>query len=152
MKLERFTRITTAALLAVLLTPLAAADGLLPKKPGAQSFLPVDQAFDIQPMEFKDGALLVTWRITPGYYLYRDRLKFSAAPPAPKVSAPVLPPSQPYHDEHFGEMQVYRDRLTVRVPVAAGTAGPWTLTVAYQGCADAGLCYPPQTRTLEAAR
>ncbi|HUR39688.1 MAG TPA: protein-disulfide reductase DsbD domain-containing protein [Verrucomicrobiae bacterium] len=153
MRLARSLRAAAAALLTtLLLSPASAADGLLPKKAGAPVFLPVDQAFEVQPLEFKDGHLLVSWRITPGYYLYRDRLKFTAVPQASKVGAPVLPPSQTYKDEHFGDMQVYRDKLTVRIPVIGASPGPWTLSVAYQGCADAGLCYPPQTRTLEAAR
>lgn len=153
MSLARSLRPAAVALLAaLLLSPALAADGLLPKKAGTPVFLPVDQAFDVQPMEFKDGHLLVSWRITPGYYLYRDRLKFTAVPQGSRLGAPAMPPSQTYKDEHFGEMQVYRDKLTVRVPVSGASPGPWAVSVAYQGCADAGLCYPPQTRTLEAAR
>lgn len=117
------------------------------KKP---EFLPVDQAFELQPLVRKaDGTLEVSWRITKDYYLYRDRLKFTAAPPL-TLAKPVLPPSVPYEDEHFGTMQVYRDKLVVQLPVAAQAGGAVKLTVVYQGCADAGLCYPPQTRTLEA--
>jgi thiol:disulfide interchange protein DsbD len=119
------------------------------KKP---EFLPVDQAFELQPLVRKaDGALEVSWRIAKEYYLYRDRLKFTAAPPV-TLAKPVLPASLPYEDEHFGTVQVYRDRLVVQLPVAAPAGDAVKLTVVYQGCADAGLCYPPQTRTLEAGR
>lgn len=132
----------------------AAADGLLKKKAGAVEFLPVDQAFEIQPLEWKeDGALQVSWRIARDYYLYRDKLKFTPAAPASlKLGPPVLPESLPYHDEHFGTVQIYRDRLVVRLPFDKNAKGKVSVTVAYQGCADAGLCYPPQTRTLEAGR
>lgn len=130
-----------------------AADGLLTKKAGAVEFLPVDQAFEIQPLEWReDGTLEVSWRIARDYYLYRDKLKFTAAPASPKLGAPALPASLPYEDEHFGTVQIYRDKLVVRLPIAHTARGKLSVTVAYQGCADAGLCYPPQTRTLEANR
>jgi len=127
-----------------------AADKPFGKKP--PDFLPVDQAFELQPLVWKDdGTLEVSWRITKDYYLYRDRLKFTAAPPA-TLGKPALPPSLPYEDEHFGTTQVYRDKLIVLLPYPGAAKGAVKLTVVYQGCADAGLCYPPQTRTLEATR
>jgi thioredoxin:protein disulfide reductase len=114
-------------------------------------FLPVDQAFELQPLVRKDdGTLEVSWRITKDYYLYRDRLKFTAAAPAAlALGKPALPPSLPYEDEHFGTTQVYRDKLVVTLPATGAATGAVSLKVVYQGCADAGLCYPPQTRTLE---
>lgn len=128
-----------------------AADSPFGKK--QPEFLPVDQAFELQPLVWKDGSLEVSWRITKEYYLYRDRLKFTAAAPhAPSLGKPVLPASLPYEDEHFGTTQVYRDKLVVQLPFAKAARGEVKLTVVYQGCADAGLCYPPQTRTLEATR
>jgi thiol:disulfide interchange protein DsbD len=128
------------------LTAALAADRPLGKDP--PDFLPVDRAFEVQPLVRKDkGTLEVSWRIAPDYYLYRDRLQFRH--PTLTLGKPVLPASLPYHDEHFGTVQVYRDRLVVQVPVAPSTEGALRLTVVYQGCADAGLCYPPQTRHLE---
>ena len=117
-------------------------------------FLPVDQAFELQPLVWKDdGTLEVSWRIAKDYYLYRDRLKFTAAAPhAASLGKPALPPSLPYEDEHFGTVQVYRDKLVVVLPFAKAAKGEVKLTVVYQGCADAGLCYPPQTRALDAKR
>ena len=56
----------------------------------------------------------------------------------------------PHEDEHFGTVQVYRDRLVVQLPFTKDAKGAVSIKVVYQGCADAGLCYPPQTRTLEA--
>lgn len=125
------------------------AAGFGQKKP---EFLPVDEAFELQPLVRKDdGTLEVSWRITKDYYLYRDRLKFTAAAPAAlKLGKPALPASLPYEDEHFGTTQVYRDKLVVTLPATGAPTGPVSVKVVYQGCADAGLCYPPQTRTLEA--
>ena len=120
----------------------------------APDFLPVDQAFELQPALWKEnGTVEVSRRITKDYYLYRDRLKVTAAAPF-KLGKPVLPPSLPYEDEHFGTVQIYRDRLVVTVPVETPTpeGKAINVTVVYQGCADAGLCYPPQTRKLEATR
>jgi thiol:disulfide interchange protein DsbD len=125
-----------------------AADSPFGKKP---EFLPVDEAFELQPLVWKaDGTLEVSWRIAKAYYLYRDRLKFTAAAPASlKLGKPSLPASLPYEDEHFGTTQIYRDKLVVQVPFTKDAKGGISLTVTYQGCADAGLCYPPQTRTIE---
>jgi thioredoxin:protein disulfide reductase len=117
-------------------------------------FLPVDQAFELQPLVWRDdGSLEVSWRIAKDYYLYRDRLKFTAAAPhAASLGKPVLPASVAHEDEHFGTTQVYRDKLVVVLPFAKAARGEVKLSVVYQGCADAGLCYPPQTRALDAQR
>jgi thioredoxin:protein disulfide reductase len=146
MNLERFA--PALAALALAAGTAAAAPGLLPgKKP---DFLPVDEAFAIQPLERRDGTLRVSWRIAKDYYLYRDRLSFALREPrGATLGTPALPQSEPYEDEHFGSTQVYRGTLVVALPLATAANGPVSLTVGYQGCADAGLCYPPQTRTLE---
>jgi thioredoxin:protein disulfide reductase len=140
-----------AGMTALLCSGVAAAGDLLGKK--KPEFLPVDLAFELQPPVWKDdGTLEVSWRIAKDYYLYRDRLKITAAAPF-KLGKPVLPASLPYEDEHFGTTQVYRDKLVVKVPIETTPYSPEgkgiSVTVVYQGCADAGLCYPPQTRTLE---
>lgn len=113
-------------------------------------FLAVDQAFEIQPLEKKDGAVVVSWRIAPGYYLYRKRLAFQVlAPEQFKLDTPVFPKGVKVEDEYFGTVEIYRDALLkVRLP-ATGAPGPLKLKVSYQGCAEAGLCYPPQERTLD---
>lgn len=145
--------IAAGAALALVAVSVAQAAGFGQKKP---DFLPVDQAFELQPAIWKeDGTIEVSWRIAKDYYLYRDRLKVTAVAPF-KLGKPVLPPSLPYEDEHFGTTQVYRDKLVVKVPIETTPYSPEgkgiSVTVVYQGCADAGLCYPPQTRKLEATR
>jgi len=141
-----------AGMTAVLASGVFAADSPFGRK--QPDFLPVDRAFELQPLVVRDdGTLEVSWRIAKDYYLYRDRLKFSAAAPhAASLGKPVLPASLPYEDEHFGTTQIYRDKLVVVLPFARGARDSVTLTVVYQGCADAGLCYPPQTRKLETGR
>lgn len=149
--MKTLTHLAGAALL-LALAGIAHADGLLGS--GARGdFLKVDEAFELQPLFWHDdGSVEVSWRIAKGYYLYRDKLKFTAQGPTPKLGAPALPQSQPYEDEHFGKVEIYRDDLFVRLPLAGKPTGKLRLQVTYQGCADAGLCYPPQTRTLEATR
>jgi thiol:disulfide interchange protein DsbD len=106
-----------------------------------EDFLPVDQAFSLQVERSDTGGAVLRWDIEPGYYLYKERLQFVSLPAG---SEPVLPAGQPYHDEYFGDSQIYRDGLEIVVP----DADVATLKLGWQGCADAGLCYPPQTRTV----
>ncbi|MCI0749276.1 MAG: hypothetical protein L0Y32_01860 [Nevskiales bacterium] len=131
---------------------VSAADGLLPQKNQPPDFLPVDRAFELQPLEWREGRLEISWRIAKGYYLYRDRLQFTLTEPAgvPLGSA-VLPAAEKHQDEHFGVTEIYRGALRTELPLTS-RARTVKLTVSYQGCADAGLCYPIQTRTLEARR
>ena len=136
-------------LIALLAVPAAAETSLFGKSDAKQDFLPVDQAFELQPLELRHGRLLVGWRIAKDYYLYRHRLKFSLVSPAgATLGEPSLPAGEKHMDEHFGETEVYRDLLEVSFPAPAANS-PVQLKVVYQGCADAGLCYPPQTRTLD---
>lgn len=126
----------------------AAAPGLLQKS--APEFLPVDEAFELQPLQRAPRGVSVAWRIRKDYYLYRDRMKFTLVSPT-GTAVPLLPAGETHHDEHFGDVTVYRGDLSIPVTLSQGAKGPLTLSVTYQGCADAGLCYPPQTRTLELA-
>ncbi|GGC86124.1 protein-disulfide reductase DsbD [Halopseudomonas salina] len=108
---------------------------------GNAEFLPVEEAFDLSVTRSDDGATQLTWRIAPGYYLYQERLTFSG------LNArlhPTLPDGTAYSDEFFGDSQVYRDSLQLTIP--AEHSGAFTL--GWQGCADAGLCYPPQSRDI----
>ena len=145
----------TTLLLAALTgaTLASAADPLFKKKSGPSDFLPVDQAFELQPLEYRDGKLTVSWRIAKNYYLYRNRFKFALTAPAGAPLEPaVFPVAEKYEDEHFGTTEIYRSSVSIKVPASGTPAGPLKLSVSYQGCADAGLCYPIQTRTLDVTR
>jgi thiol:disulfide interchange protein DsbD len=118
-----------------------------------EDFLRPEQAFRVEAEPAGPEAVALRWQIARGYYLYRDQFALSSATPGIEARPVTWPAALTKHDEYFGEVAVYRDRLTVQVPLArAAEAGDaLALTVTYQGCADAGLCYPPERRTLEIA-
>ncbi|MGY4824292.1 protein-disulfide reductase DsbD [Stutzerimonas chloritidismutans] len=104
-------------------------------------FLPVEEAFALTVSPQENGATLLHWRIAPGYYLYQQRLQFDGLPPERQ---PPLPEGEAYSDEFFGDSQIYRDSLELLIPPGAENS----VRLGWQGCADAGLCYPPQTREV----
>ncbi|MEC8925073.1 MAG: protein-disulfide reductase DsbD [Pseudomonadota bacterium] len=104
-------------------------------------FLTVDQAFNVQVLSEKP--LTIGIEIQPGYYLYQHAFKLT---PASALTRPIdYPPAESHVDEFFGESQVYRNYVELTYSLNAGVN---EVTFHYQGCADAGLCYPPETRTI----
>ncbi len=142
----RFAALLYTALLLSLVRPALAID--------PSQLLPVGQAFQPSLSLSADGhTLLAHWRIADGYYLYRDRFSFKPARPGLKLGPAKWPAGQIKNDEFFGRMVVYHHQVTARLPIEqAPLAGALKLTVHYQGCADAGVCYPPQTHTLTVAK
>ncbi|NHZ92639.1 protein-disulfide reductase DsbD [Massilia sp. CCM 8733] len=115
------------------------------KAAAADDFLDPELAFVLRTDVRQDGAVALRWSIAPGYHLYRDRLGFTSAAGQDPIAAPSLPLGVRKFDENFNkEMETYGGTLDVTL---AATAKPFTLNVAYQGCADAGLCYSPITKT-----
>ncbi|TKF33665.1 protein-disulfide reductase DsbD [Enterovibrio norvegicus] len=108
----------------------------------APAFVPVDQAFPFNFTQQGDRVYL-DWQVTPGYYLYQDKIGVTPSSDA-QIGTPDMRQGQPYEDEFFGEVNIYKQPLTVSVPVLAATDSSM-LTVTYQGCAEAGFCYPPET-------
>lgn len=104
-------------------------------------FLPVEKAFILTSERLESGETQLYWQIADNYYLYQKRLKFDGLAPE---QMPVLPEGESHSDEFFGEQQVYRQGLELKIP--AGATGQ--IKVGFQGCADAGLCYPPQTQVI----
>ncbi|NIF18296.1 protein-disulfide reductase DsbD [Pantoea sp. Cy-639] len=104
-------------------------------------FLPVDQAFVLTHERLPDGQMRLHFQIQDGYYLYQKRLKFDGLP---VDQQPALPQAQNHHDEFFGDSAVYRQQLELLLPASASGE----LRLGWQGCADAGLCYPPQTTPI----
>jgi thiol:disulfide interchange protein DsbD len=122
---------------------------LAPLAWAADTFLPVDQAFRLEAQAGADGALELDFTAAPGTYLYRERMQATVRPAAVPAEALSLPNGDKKFDETFGKaLEVYHGPITARLrlqpSVAAGT--PAWVEVVYQGCADAGLCYPPQKR------
>lgn len=105
-------------------------------------FLPANKAFVFTSEPLPSGETRLHWQITDQYYLYKKRFKFEGLDAA---QTPVLPQGQEHSDEFFGATQVYRDSLELLIP--AGASGQ--VKVSWQGCADAGLCYPPQSQTVD---
>jgi thiol:disulfide interchange protein DsbD len=115
---------------------------------GADDFLPPQQAFKARA-EIADGRLVVTHVVAPGYYLYRDRLGYESATPGAIVGTPAFPVGEDHEDDYFGKQVVYRDQFVVAAPVTFdGPPRDFELRLKLQGCADAGLCYPPQNWTI----
>jgi thiol:disulfide interchange protein DsbD len=104
-------------------------------------FLPANKAFIFTSERLATGETRLYWQIADGYYLYRHRLKFEGLS---QEQQPVLPTGEDYHDEYFGQQQVYRQTLAVTIPASASGQ----IKVSWQGCADAGLCYPPQSEPV----
>ncbi len=112
----------------------------------AADFLEPEQAFKLSGVPEGDKAVRLRFDIAPGYYLYRDKFKFAAT--AGTLGEPALPKGKVKFDANFQkEVETYRDSLEVVLPVTQAGA-KIDVDVTLQGCADAGLCYPPLTRTL----
>jgi thiol:disulfide interchange protein DsbD len=132
---------------------VAALNGASGPNAAQPKFLPADQVFHVGATAAGADAIRLDWWIRNGYYLYRSRLKVSAGGGA-ALGALQLPAGQIKIDPYFGREEIYRNAVSGTVPVPGGTAGQartLSLQVTYQGCADAGLCYPPITKTLAVA-
>ncbi|MGZ0802783.1 protein-disulfide reductase DsbD [Kluyvera ascorbata] len=112
--------------------------------PGRSNFVTADRAFAFDFQQNQHDVNL-TWQVKDGYYLYRKQVQVT---PANASIAPLQLPNGEWHsDEFYGKSEIYRHSLTVPVTLTQANAGA-TLTVTYQGCADAGFCYPPETKTV----
>jgi thioredoxin:protein disulfide reductase len=113
-------------------------------------FLPPEQAFRFDALADGSDRVRLNWEIAEGYYLYRARIKVRTASTSVQLGTPQFPPGQVKTDDYFGKQEVYHHELIASVPIARPSGGALDvpLEVTYQGCADAGLCYPPQTKTL----
>ncbi|MBW7902743.1 MAG: protein-disulfide reductase DsbD [Rhodocyclaceae bacterium] len=107
------------------------------------AFKPTAKAVDGQTAEIR-------FAIAKGYYLYRDKFRFKAEPEETALGAPQFAPGKMKQDDLFGEVEVYFKEAVIRVPVERVNSGPLPLTLAVtsQGCADGGICYPPQVQKV----
>ncbi|ALN82410.1 protein-disulfide reductase DsbD [Lysobacter antibioticus] len=132
---------TLACLAALFAAPALAVD--------EKDLLPVDEAFVLAAEASGADRIAVSWKVAPGYYLYKHRISVKSDAGF-AAQALQLPKGKAYKDEFFGDVETYRDRIVATLP-GQTKAGSAKLTVKYQGCADAGICYPPQTRTVNVA-
>jgi len=120
---------------------------------GGTDFLPVDEAFKPILIPVDGNTVDVTFQITPGYYLYKDKISVKALSETVQLGKLNLPQGKLKYDEFFGESEVYFDDVFANLPLARATpeAMDLELEVSFQGCAEGGLCYPPTTRVVSAS-
>jgi len=109
-----------------------------------------DQAFKISALAIAPDQLEISWDIAEGYYLYRNKMQFKSKTEQIQTVTPVFPAGETKHDDYFGNVIIYRNNLRIPVYLATANAAPSIkLLVQYQGCADKGICYPPQKKTVD---
>ncbi|KZN68917.1 protein-disulfide reductase DsbD [Pseudoalteromonas luteoviolacea] len=108
--------------------------------PKQQTFLPVDQAFQFD-FDQQGNVLFTGWDIAPGYYIYKHKLEFVGK--GAEIKVPELAKGKMIEDEFFGRTEVYFDELSV-VSKLSNVGHDAMVKVRFQGCAEAGLCYPPE--------
>ena len=137
-----------AALFAALACPASAS------AQGEDDLLPVDKAFVVEAKALNRETIRLEWKITPHYYLYRDRIKVSSPDTGVSLATHALPAGEKKHDEYLGDVEVYHQNFTstqsLTVPAAATEVN---LAVRYQGCheVDPKICFPPHTTKLVVA-
>ncbi len=115
-----------------------------------EELLPPEQAFKVTANVTDTKQLKVAWQIADGYFLYQNKIKLESRTAQIQLDKIIFPAGKTKHDEFFGDVIIYRDQLTLPV----GYTNPdnldaLKLTVHYQGCADIGVCYPPQKSTFD---
>ena len=129
-----FAELLLAACTACALSPSAADELLAP-----------EQAFRFSARLIEPGLVEVRYLIADGYYMYRDKFRFTTIPQSAGLGEARFPPGKIKDDEFFGRVETYRGELIIRLPVKS--AGRFALKAVSQGCADAGVCYIPVTQT-----
>lgn len=153
MSLRTLRRLFATTFTALLLSALSTS--MLVSAPARAAFdestlLPVDQAFALTTKATSRERIEFSWKIAPGYYLYRHRMGVAAMDAAFRTDSLQLPDGIHKHDEFFGDVQIYHGTVTaVQTGTAAGDVDAASFIVKYQGCADVGVCYPPQTRIVK---
>ncbi|WP_407060839.1 protein-disulfide reductase DsbD family protein [Agrilutibacter terrestris] len=151
MRPSRAFVLASRLLLSLVLFATAAAPALAaaPSCTDRDNLMAVEDAFAFSAQATAADRIELRWKIAPGCYLYRHQLRIQADAGF-AAGAPQIPAGVPHTDDYFGRVETYRDALTVVLPGQA-RAATTTLKVRYQGCADVGICYPPQTRSISVA-
>lgn len=145
--------------LLILLFALPATASLFDSRPSSTlgglnnsaDFLPVHEAFRLSLVDATPERIQLRFVGAEGYYLYRHRFQFKADDASVIIGEAQLPAGVQKTDEYFGEIEAYYGVLDIDLPVQNPDNRPFTLQVGYQGCADKGLCYPPETQTFQIA-
>ncbi len=143
-------------LLLCFMAPASNAGGLLDRLPSLNGtkqpkFLPPDQAFDLQIMVLDAHTLQASINVTPGYYLYRDKIKFEIKDGTAKILAVNLPRGEMKQDPSFGSTEVFHRSIQAEITLdrSLDTATGITLNATYMGCSEEGLCYPPIKKAIQ---
>jgi thioredoxin:protein disulfide reductase len=124
--------------LTILAAPLAAKEPLRP-----------DEAFQLTVTARDATTLIARWQISEGYYLYHNKITARSESEGLILDEPIIPPGEIRHDEFFGEVETHRGLLEVAIPYQNRLQlDKATLIIASQGCADIGICYPPQRQRV----
>jgi len=117
----------------------------------AEQALESEQAFELSAALQDAETVRLSWNIADGYYLYRQKFKFVSLTAGIETGSPVFPVGQLKQDHYFGTVEVYRNDLEVKLPIArqqGAQSKTLTLEVTFQGCADAGICYMPTQKVI----
>ncbi len=128
--------------------------GLTESWSGADEFLTPEKAFRVEADALDHATIVVSLTPQPGYYLYRDKMRFELTTPGEsKITAQEVPRGEKKNDPNFGETEVFHRRVDVLLRVQHPAAAPRLLEVqaTYQGCAEKGLCYAPIKKLLTVA-
>ncbi|MDR5907316.1 protein-disulfide reductase DsbD [Franzmannia qiaohouensis] len=140
-------RLTLAWLL--LLPALAQAQWFSSGGSSGRDFLPVHEAFEASAW-LDDDTLYVGMQSADDYYLYRHRFEIESLDDDVTLGEPLIPPGEAHSDEFFGDVYVFYQPVVLEIPLENGSPESLAFALTFQGCADAGLCYPPERITLEA--
>ncbi|MDQ1363333.1 MAG: thioredoxin:protein disulfide reductase [Pseudomonadota bacterium] len=115
---------------------------------GGDEILDPDQAFVLET-KVENGAVVASWKIADGHYLYRDKVKILAEDASLPTGELFTSAGEKKHDEFFGDIEVYHDAAEARLPLLQAVTGQYNFTVKYQGCSEvAGICYPPISKKI----
>ena len=115
-----------------------------------QQFLHPDEAFIVQTVFVKKNQLEISFQIAEGYYLYKSKIFLTFENKGSKKIYPRLPAGEIKNDPTFGEVEIYRSGVILRTdPLASDDVQDKSLILSYQGCAEDGICYPPQTKSID---
>ncbi|MEO6565790.1 MAG: protein-disulfide reductase DsbD N-terminal domain-containing protein [Casimicrobiaceae bacterium] len=129
-----------AALLLAMPLVAAAADPKL---------LPPEEAFRFSARALDERTIEARFAVADGYYLYRDKMRFAVTPAAAALAAPQLPPGKAKEDQFFGKVETFRDSVAVKLTMTGTGPGQAVVVAAEsQGCADQGVCYPPNLQKV----
>jgi len=149
LKPGRRSALAALALLALGAWPKGRAAGLPDATP---KLLPPEEAFRFSARALDAKTLEARFLIADGYYLYRDKLRFIVEPVGAALKTTELPARKRKHDEFFGDVETYRGMVVVRLDLTGGSAGESIVLKAdSQGCADLGVCYPPNVQQVRLA-